>query len=138
MTNVSLMSEDDLLKFKDYLVMTQKSLDAGKHKALAVISAVGGWLTVGAGVTLTVLFPNPVTIAVLGGIGIFFVYSYLINACDWQIFIPQNDERYEEAWNNSRGTTSIWMYSWKSWGLWWWYFNMYKLFWSDWREYVWG
>lgn len=64
------MSEDDLLEFKDYLVMSQKSLCVGKHKALAVLSSVVGLLTVGAGVTLAVLFLNPVTIAVLGGLAV--------------------------------------------------------------------
>lgn len=50
--------------------MTSKSLNVGKHKAEAVLHAVGSFTCIGRGVALAVLLPNPITFAVLGGLAV--------------------------------------------------------------------
>lgn len=56
------MTEDDLITLRDYLVMTRKPFGVGKHKAIAVLSCIGGLVAVGSAFPITVLFPSPVTV----------------------------------------------------------------------------
>lgn len=64
------MTEKDLLKLKEYLVMSKKSLGVRKHRTLAFVAYVVSLRAVGAGVAIGILFPNPITIAALGGIAV--------------------------------------------------------------------
>lgn len=66
--NISLMSEDELVKLQEYLEMTKDSLGTKKEKAIALVTGIGGLVAIGTGVTVAILFPNPITFAVLGGI----------------------------------------------------------------------
>lgn len=49
--------------------MSKRTLGTKKQKTLAFLNTVGGLICVG-GVALTVLFPNPITVAVLGGLAV--------------------------------------------------------------------